>query len=418
MSRYPARSIRAALLSTVLSVAGAWAAVAAVPSSTLYIQDNNPAAGQNAVLAFHRNIDGSLTRVLGSPFLTGGTGFAVPLTAPPGPLDGQNIMAADPAGGVLYVPNGGSDNISSLRMASDGSLTPISGSPFATTGNTPEALGVRGDTLVIVNNASDPNQANSGVGPSYATARITLSGHVSQIKSATVPLAAGSVPSEALPWTGTPVVFTNEFGAATVSEYLLDLTGHLHLLQSQPGPVLAGTTTPAATLGQDLHPSSPYLYVGMPGAAQIAVYSLAQFTETFIGSVPTASGTAASPAGTGNGPCWVHVRRDGRFAYSGNTGSHSISVYDLQNPAVPVAVQTLVLNNVNGATFDFTLSPDQKFMYVVEGATSASEATAPGSGNQVHILTVDQASGQVAEIAASPVNLGVAGYRVQGALVF
>ena len=78
-------------------------------------------------------------------------------------------------------------------------------------------------------------------------------------------------------------------------------------------------------------------------------------------------------------------------------------------------VQTVVLNGVNGATFDFQLSPDGRFMYVVEGATTTSVG---GSGNQIHILDVSRGTGRVAEIAASPVNLGVAGHRVEGLLVF
>src|SRR5271154_73694 len=70
MLQYPRRSIRAALLSTAVTIAGSWAAHAAVPANTLYILDNNGAPGQNAVLGFHRNIDGSLTKLPGSPFLT------------------------------------------------------------------------------------------------------------------------------------------------------------------------------------------------------------------------------------------------------------------------------------------------------------------------------------------------------------
>ena len=142
--QYHARSsTRAVLLATTLTFAGSWAANAALPKDVLYVQSNDPAAGKNAVLGYHRNADGSLTLLPGSPFLTGGTGFAVPLSAPPGPFDGQNVMAADPREGVIFVPNGGSDSISALRVAPGGALSPSRGSPFAIAGNTPEALGLR-----------------------------------------------------------------------------------------------------------------------------------------------------------------------------------------------------------------------------------------------------------------------------------
>jgi DNA-binding beta-propeller fold protein YncE len=426
MLQYPRRSIRAALLSTAVTIAGSWAAHAAVPANTLYILDNNGAPGQNAVLGFHRNIDGSLTKLPGSPFLTGGTGFGTSGTtaatalilAPPGPFDGENFMAADPVGGILYVPNGGSDNISALRMAPDGALSPAQGSPFAITGNTPVTLGLQGSTLIIANNATDPNQLNTGVGPSYTTARIDLFGHVRQIAS--VPLAAGSVPTQATPDGVLPLVITNETGAGTHSEYFLDLFfGQLHLLQSQPGPILPGNTTPTGTLGIDIHPFAPYEYVALTGASELGVYSLGQsqgqFNETFVGSVATTNGTAASPTGTGAGPCWLHVSPDGKYAYTGNTGSRSISVFSLQNPAAPVVVQTVVVRDTNSPTFDFEFSPDGRFIYFIEGASALTGAAA---GNQVHILSVSQTTGQLTEIPASPVVLPVTGRRVLGVEVF
>jgi DNA-binding beta-propeller fold protein YncE len=424
MLQYPHRSTRTALLCATLTIAGSLAAHAAAPENTLYILDNNGAPGQNAVLGYHRNIDGSLTALPGSPFLTGGTGFGTTgttaatalLLAPPGPFDGENFMAADPVGGILYVPNGGSDNISALRMAPDGTLKRVRGSPFAITGNTPVTLGLQGSILIIANNATDPNQLSTGVGPSYITARTDPSGHVTQIAS--VPLAAGSVPTQATPDGIMPLVITNELGAGTHSEYFLDqFSGQLDLLLTQPGPTLAGNTVPSGTLGIDIHPLAPYEYLN--AGNNVSVYSLDQsqgkFTETFVTTVATTNGTAASPTGSGNAPCWLHVSPDGKYAYTGNTGSHSLSVFSLQNPAAPVVVQTLVMRNTNSATFDFEFSPDGRFIYFIEAAGALTGAAAT---NQVHIVSVSQTTGELTEVPASPVLLPVTGRRVLGAQVF
>jgi DNA-binding beta-propeller fold protein YncE len=368
-----------------------------LPQNTLYIESNNPGSGQNSVIAYHRNSDGSLTAVPGMPFATGGAGFANPQAAP-GPFDGQNIMAADPIGGAIFVPNGGSDTISALRTAPNGSLSPIPGSPFAIAGNTPEALGLSGRNLIVVNNASDPSQAASGVGPSYVSTVLDAFDRIQQVPGGSTPLAAGAVPTQALPLGLAPLVYTNEFGIGTLSSYFLDFFGHLHLIQTQSPPSGLG---PA--LGQDVNPAAPFLYVGLPGAAQIGVYRLSLFHTSFVRSI----------ADTGKAPCWVRVSKNGRYLYSDNTGSHSISVYDLSDPSNPVETQEVVLNKVAAVTFDFALSPDQRFMYVVEAGTS----------NQVHILSVNQTNGQLTETAASPVPLPVEqplqpGQRVQGLLVF
>jgi len=62
---------------------------------------------------------GTLTLVPGSPFPTGGSG------------DGLGIsVAPTPNGMFLMAGNSGSNNMSVLRIAGDGTLTPITGSPF------------------------------------------------------------------------------------------------------------------------------------------------------------------------------------------------------------------------------------------------------------------------------------------------
>lgn len=263
-----------ALLGAAVIGAVSRTATAGAPTDTLYIQDNNSATGQNAVLAFHRNSDGSLTPLAGSPFLTGGTGFAVPLTSPPGPFDGQNVMIGSQQSGIIYVPNGGSDSISALQAAADGSLYPIHGSPFAVPSNTPEALGLFGRSLLIASNATDPNQIGTGVGPSYLTARIGSIGGLRAIPSSNIALATDAVPSEVLPYRHTSLVFMNEFGSHTIPEYFVDSSGRFHLIQSQPAPIPEGATTPTAPIGQDINPSAPHLYVGLPGAAAVAIYGI------------------------------------------------------------------------------------------------------------------------------------------------
>lgn len=417
MSHESQRSTRAVLCATVLSLAaplGVAASAQAAPASpadrlphnVLYIQSNNPVAGQNAVLAYRRNQDGSITPLRGSPFPTGGTGFFDP-SYKLGPFDGQGILAADPTGGVLFVPNGGSDNISALRMKANGSLASVAGSPFATHGNTPDALGLRGRTLVIVDNAGDPSQAGSGVGPAYETARVGDDDHLTQIPQATVPLAAGSFPTQALPVRGTSLLFTNEFLAGTLSSYFLDLRGRLHLTERQAPPRQAGETSQPLPLGQDVNPAAPFLYVGLVNVNRVGVYRVRNTGESeFVRSV----------ANSGQAVCWLHVTKDGQTLYTVNTGDNSVSVYDLRRPDFPVERQRLALRGATGGTFDFALSPDERFLYAIEEEASPQSA---GLSNQVHILSVDHATGRVAEIDASPVKLPVAGgTRPQGLLVY
>ena len=73
------------------------------------------------VSAFQVQADGSLVFVPGSPFSGGGAGAAG--------LFGDLGLAVK--GGVLFVPNLISDDVSALRIAEDCALAPVAGSPFS-----------------------------------------------------------------------------------------------------------------------------------------------------------------------------------------------------------------------------------------------------------------------------------------------
>ena len=74
--------------------------------------------GANNVSAYRIAENGALTPVTGSPFPTGIDPFSVA------------------AGRFVYVANAGSNNVSAYRITENGALTPVAGSPFPT-GNDP-----------------------------------------------------------------------------------------------------------------------------------------------------------------------------------------------------------------------------------------------------------------------------------------
>lgn len=77
----------------------------------------------NAISAFQINADGSLTQVAGSPFSTGGQGYASPMES--------MAIAYTKAKPILYAANGGDPSVSALTIDSEtGNLKPVAGSPF------------------------------------------------------------------------------------------------------------------------------------------------------------------------------------------------------------------------------------------------------------------------------------------------
>ena len=132
--------------------------------TTVYTESNNPAAGQNAVLAFRQNADGTLTEI--GSFNTKGTGQNNFPTIVPGlPLGGLNLgpddtsseVVATPNGRFLFAVNQGSNSVSSFRIKPNGGLELVG--TFASGGVQPDSLAIAGNTL-YVSNRGDSTTAN------------------------------------------------------------------------------------------------------------------------------------------------------------------------------------------------------------------------------------------------------------------
>ena len=81
-------------------------------------------AFNGSVSAYRIAENGSLTPIAGSPFPTGRSSSSV---------------AVDHLGRFVYVANAGSNNVSAYRLDDNGSLIPVPGSPFPV-GNEPESV--------------------------------------------------------------------------------------------------------------------------------------------------------------------------------------------------------------------------------------------------------------------------------------
>lgn len=116
-------------------------AVGATPGAmTLYGQTLYVTSSAGAIFAFTINADGSLTSLAGSPFQAG---MGVSHLA----------IASLTSSSFLYAANSDDPNgsISAFTFNSDGSLTPVPGSPFATVPNGgPEGLSVTGANSLYV----------------------------------------------------------------------------------------------------------------------------------------------------------------------------------------------------------------------------------------------------------------------------
>jgi hypothetical protein len=353
----------------------------------VYVETNIKTPNGNSIAGFVRGANGQLQPIPGSPFLTKGAGTQDPGISL-GPEDSDQDVISSPDRNLLFAVNSGSDSIAVFHIGENGALTPVEGSPFPSGGNDPVSLGLSGNTLFVVNKSGDFGRP-SAILPNYTTFQVAADGKLTPTSDSTndssrrfqstVSVAVGSSPSQALAVPYTNLLFGADFLGGLLQRFQFDGNGGLHQLTplALPASEFSDTTTPRLPLGLTSHPRYPFLYVGFVTDNKLGVYQYGNDGSlTFLRTVPN-SGTAI---------CWLRTNRAGTRLYSTDTGTNSVSVYDLSDPENPVQIQNLVLSGP-GNVLQFSLSSDEKYLYALSsrGSTSIPE----GQGNMLHILTIN-----------------------------
>lgn len=367
----------------------------------VYVETNIMTPNGNSVAAFASSSNGQLQPVPGSPFLTGGagtqyTGFNV------GPADSDQDIISNPQHTLLFAVNSGSDSIAVFQIQGNGALTPVEGSPFPSGGNDPVSLGLKGNTLFVVNKSCDFGRPTA-ILPNYTTFQVQQDGKLTptsdktndttQEFQSTVSVAIGSSPSQAFLAPNTNLLFGTDFLGGLIQRFQYNGNGDLNQLPplALPASVFSDTTTGRNPLDLASHPRYPILYVGFVNQNKLGVYDYGNDGSLqFVRTVPN-SGTAI---------CWLRTNQAGTRLYSTDTGTNSVSVYDLSDPEEPSQIQEFTLSGV-GNVLQFSLSSDEKHLYALSSRGSAS--IPEGQGNILHVLTVND-DGTVAE-TVSPVVL-------------
>jgi DNA-binding beta-propeller fold protein YncE len=375
--------------------------------TTVYTESNNPAAGQNAVLAFHQNSDGSLSEI--GSFNTDGTGqINIPKVI--GPDDSSQEVVATPDGRFLFAVNQGSSSVSSFRIDPNGGLDLIG--TFDSGGVQPDSIGIAGDK-VYVSNRGDSAVGHPGtIAPNITGFRIERDGSLSPIAGSTVTFPVDTSPSQNLITPNGKLLFADIFAVPgstasqgnTLAPFQIERGGELELA---PGGNVGTPASPPLLLGAGFNPNQPIIYAGLTAVNEVAVFTYDKSGQlTFTGDVPV----------QGAAPCWIAVSPDGQFLYTGDTGTDSVGVFSLANPLHPVQIQEFTLGGPHSppgspsgtlqtAVFQIDLSPDGHTLYAIGQNTSPTGSFA--DGNQLHILSV-AADGTLSE-PTGPVLLSTAG---------
>ena len=389
----------------LVALTGPTARAQALSTSTLnvvYLESNiGSIPNSNSIYGFSNDGTGILTPLPGSPYLTGGTGVYDPGGAATEFDADQEIIIRPPYRNLLdlLAVNGDSNTVASFTINSDGSLTAVTDSPFASNGQNPVSVGLGFDLLAahlswlaVLNKNEDPNQNRNGAAPNLSMFRLNEFGKIQFIAASTQNLAADSSPSQALEFSGSgaPNLYLDTLMGSSpgITDYLINgNTGYI-TQQNFAGPPVAG----ALVLGMSANPlgllshTDRYIYVGLPSLSEVGVYEISG--GGFRGGGPIYFQRAV--ANPGLAVCWTAVNAAGTYLYTAESNSGTVTVYSLAHAGSPVGVQHFALATTAGVTTpapaNLAFDPPGGFLYVLDNLNSV-----------LHVLTVNSSTGLVSE---------------------
>jgi 6-phosphogluconolactonase (cycloisomerase 2 family) len=316
-------------LALALSALGAVATDAMARSPrAVYTLTNSPSG--NEVKVFKRSGDGSLAER--GEFATGGTGTG-------GGLGNQGALVRD--GKRLFAVNPGSDSISSLRVRRRGLElidTDLSG------GTQPISLTVHDGLLYVL---------HAGGAGNITGHTVSRHGALSPLLGSTRGLSGpGAGPAQvSFDPTGRTLVVT-EKDTNRIDTYEVRGDGLSIGPRIQPS---AGQTPFGFAFDKRGHLIVSEAFGGAPDASAVSSYAV---TDGVIDPI------TASAATTETAACWIVVTRNGRFTYTSNTGSDSISGYAVSRDGELRLLDPDGRTAVTGAgPIDMALSRKSRFLY-------------------------------------------------------
>jgi 6-phosphogluconolactonase (cycloisomerase 2 family) len=312
-------------------------ALSAVPNreaGAVYTLTNQ--ASGNGVAVFHRAADGSLTYSATAP--TGGLGTGAGLGS-----QGAVVLSDDNR--HLLAVNAGSDDISLFAVDEDG-LSLVQ--RIASGGVRPVSIAIRHQLVYVLNAGGTGNIAGFTLG---------TDGQLSPISGSSRSLSSSNAGGAQISFApdGRALVVTERFTNA-IDVYSLDENG-------LPGQARVHASSGATPFGFDFTSQGTLVVSEAFGGATDASAASSYTVRNGELSLVTASlGTTETAA------CWVVVSKDGRYAYTANAGSNSITGYAIGRDG---ALTRLDADGVTGSTgpgagaLDLAVSGNGRFLYVL-----------------------------------------------------
>lgn len=336
-------------------------------TSSLYTETN--ATSGNSVMGYTVASGGSLTS-LGAAVSTSGKGEGLPTTpgALPFPVGGATgAVTLSPDGTHLYAVDAGSNDVAAFTVASDGILKLIK--TYPTGGPAPGSITIdsTGKYLYVLNTGSEADTTTNVAG-GITGFTIAADGTLSPIAKSTQSLSAATYvdPSE--------VAFSPDGTYLVVTEKGTALIDIFPVTAGVAGAVIPKPSTGNIPFGFEFTKSGT-LVVSNAESPKVPASTVSSYTANATGLLTVISGAVPDNQGAA---CWIAITTDGKYAYTTNTVSGSISGYaigtggtlTLLPPNGIVAPQTAAAGDI-----DVVVGPGNKYLYVLNSMAGKSPGT-------------------------------------------
>lgn len=331
----------------------------------VYVMSNK--APHNSIIQFRRANDGSLTWL--REVATGGSGTGATGVDPLGSQDSV-VLSGD--GHLLLAVNAGSGEISVFKVEHD-KLT-LRDKVFSR-GVFPNSLALFGDLVYVLN--------AKGSTPHINGFRLDPDGFLHPIDGARVDLPPGSAGPNDIRFAddGTKLLITvsgtNEILVFEVAD------------NGVAGPPASNASAGGAPFGIRFGRNGIAVVSEAAGSASSYAFNSMDMLEVISGAVTD----------TQKASCWISLDRSDTYAYVSNTGSGTISSYQIGGDG-SLSLTNAIAANTGGAPIDSSLSRDSKFIYVVDSAMGRVLILRASAGDLMSIGTVSSLPTSIQGIAA------------------
>ncbi len=309
-------------------------------------------AGGNRIAIFNRAADGDLA--FDSYVNSGGNGTGAKLGS-------QGAVILSDNGRWLFAVNAGSNSISSFRVTPWGlDLADTIGSG----GTTPVSLTLHDRVLYVLNEGGSPNISGFFVGPR---------GNLFHIPGSTQPATSATSVQIGFSPDGHVLIVAGKL-SNTLDSYVVNRFG------------IAG---PPQTFASNA--AVPYGF-GFDNRGHLLVSEASGFVTPYsVSDDGTISAITAAAPTYQNAACWVVITKNGRYVYTTNAGSSSITGFSIaHNGALTILNSDGVTASTGAGTspIDMALSNNSHFLYVNngDGTIGAFQVHANGSLSSITLV--------------------------------